>query len=161
MTDAKKRPGFERHATDDVSLSNLSPSGSSSKHGAAELYDDGSSTKGGKTDIDVKPIDGEFRRESEVVDNDGFAIVTEPVTDANDLITQVIHVDDDPTLNPYTFRMFFLGKQISPGRAPVAAFPFSGASLTPDQVLVFPSSAQSYRRSSTSSPRPSSCLWCS
>ena len=88
----------------------MSPSGSSSKHGAAELYNDCSSMKGGKADIKETPIDGEFRRESEVVDNDGFAIVTEPVTNANDLITQVIHVDDDPTLNPYTFRMFFLGK---------------------------------------------------
>lgn len=28
---------------------------------------------------------------------------------AEDLVTQVIHVDDDPTLNPWTFRTFFIG----------------------------------------------------
>jgi len=26
-----------------------------------------------------------------------------------DLVTRVIHVEDDPTLNPWTFRVFFLG----------------------------------------------------
>jgi hypothetical protein len=29
---------------------------------------------------------------------------------AEDIVTTVIHVDDDPTLNPWTFRMFFIGK---------------------------------------------------
>ena len=28
---------------------------------------------------------------------------------AKDIVTQVIHLDDDPTMNPWTFRMFFLG----------------------------------------------------
>lgn len=28
---------------------------------------------------------------------------------AADIVTQVIDLDDDPTLNPWTFRMFFLG----------------------------------------------------
>jgi hypothetical protein len=32
---------------------------------------------------------------------------------AEDIVTTVIHVDDDPTLNPWTFRMFFIGS--SPG----------------------------------------------
>lgn len=40
---------------------------------------------------------------------DGFAKVTAPVETAKDLVTQVLHVDDDPTLSPYTFRVFFLG----------------------------------------------------
>lgn len=31
------------------------------------------------------------------------------VSTAEEIITHVIHVDDDPTLNPWTFRMFFLG----------------------------------------------------
>jgi hypothetical protein len=26
-----------------------------------------------------------------------------------DLVTRVIHVEDDPSLNPWTFRVFFLG----------------------------------------------------
>jgi hypothetical protein len=29
---------------------------------------------------------------------------------AEDIVTTVIHVDDDPTINPWTFRMFFIGK---------------------------------------------------
>lgn len=29
---------------------------------------------------------------------------------AEDIVTHVIHVDDDPTLSPWTFRMFFIGK---------------------------------------------------
>jgi hypothetical protein len=32
------------------------------------------------------------------------------VSTAEDLVTQVIHVEDDPTVNPWTFRMFFLGE---------------------------------------------------
>lgn len=29
---------------------------------------------------------------------------------AEDIVTTVIHVDDDPTLSPWTFRMFFIGE---------------------------------------------------
>jgi hypothetical protein len=32
-----------------------------------------------------------------------------PAETANDLITEVIHVRDDPSLNPWTFRVWFLG----------------------------------------------------
>jgi hypothetical protein len=28
---------------------------------------------------------------------------------AEDIVTQVIDLDDDPTLNPWTFRTFFIG----------------------------------------------------
>ena len=34
---------------------------------------------------------------------------------AKDIVTQVIHLDDDPTINPWTFRMFFLGTAALPG----------------------------------------------
>jgi hypothetical protein len=33
-----------------------------------------------------------------------------PAETAEDLITEVIHVRDDPTLNPWTFRVWFLGE---------------------------------------------------
>lgn len=39
-------------------------------------------------------------------DHFGEAVV---VTDAKELVTHVLHVDDDPTLNPWTFRAFFIG----------------------------------------------------
>jgi hypothetical protein len=32
-----------------------------------------------------------------------------PAETAEDLITEVIHATDDPTLNPWTFRAWFLG----------------------------------------------------
>jgi hypothetical protein len=33
----------------------------------------------------------------------------EVITDAKGLITHVLHVDDDPSLSPWTFRALFLG----------------------------------------------------
>jgi hypothetical protein len=32
-----------------------------------------------------------------------------PLETAEDIVTTVIDLDDDPTLNPWTFRMFFIG----------------------------------------------------
>ncbi len=32
------------------------------------------------------------------------------LVDAGEIVTHVIHVDDDPSLSPWTFRMFFIGK---------------------------------------------------
>jgi hypothetical protein len=34
---------------------------------------------------------------------------TGPLETAEDIVTHVIAVDDDPTLSPWTFRMFFVG----------------------------------------------------
>lgn len=45
----------------------------------------------------------------DVRNEDHFGEVT-VVTDAKQLVTRVLHVDDDPTLSPYTFRAFFLGE---------------------------------------------------
>ena len=35
-----------------------------------------------------------------------------PVSTAEELVTNILHVDDDPTLNPWTFRMWFIGEFI-------------------------------------------------
>jgi hypothetical protein len=43
------------------------------------------------------------------VDEDGEEHFTAPAETATDLITEVIHVTDDPTLNSWTFRTWFLG----------------------------------------------------
>ncbi|KAF5120861.1 hypothetical protein E5D57_013197 [Metarhizium anisopliae] len=32
------------------------------------------------------------------------------INSVDDLVTKVLHVDDDPSLNPWTFRMWFIGK---------------------------------------------------
>jgi hypothetical protein len=36
-----------------------------------------------------------------------------PAETAKDLVTEVIHARDDPTLNPWTFRVWFLGRYLS------------------------------------------------
>jgi hypothetical protein len=43
-------------------------------------------------------------------DDDGEIVYTAPAETAKDLITEVIHARDDPTLNAWTFRVWFLGK---------------------------------------------------
>lgn len=48
---------------------------------------------------DVPRYDGEPDRRGSVV-----------VTTAEDLVTQVIGLEDDPSLSPWTFRAMFLGK---------------------------------------------------
>jgi hypothetical protein len=48
--------------------------------------------------------------ENHLIDEDGERHYTEPAETPKDLITEVIHVTDDPSLNPWTFRVWFLGK---------------------------------------------------
>ena len=45
-------------------------------------------------------------------DEDGERHYNVPAETANDLVTEVIHATDDPTLNPWTFRVWFLGKKL-------------------------------------------------
>jgi hypothetical protein len=49
-----------------------------------------------------------------IIDEDGEEYFTTPVETAKDLITEVIHVTDDPSLNPWTFRTWFLGESSRP-----------------------------------------------
>ena len=34
---------------------------------------------------------------------------TKPPTTARDLVTEILTIEDDPSLNPWTFRMWFIG----------------------------------------------------
>jgi hypothetical protein len=43
------------------------------------------------------------------IDEDGEEHFTAPAETAEDLVTEVIHVTDDPSLNPWTFRTWFIG----------------------------------------------------
>jgi hypothetical protein len=44
------------------------------------------------------------------VDHDDEKLVTtKPPTSARDLVTEVLRVEDDPTVSPWTFRMWFIG----------------------------------------------------
>lgn len=82
-------------------------------------------------------------------DNAGVPEIIAPVTTAKDLITQVIHVEDDPTQNPWTFRVFVLG---------VLPHLFSSCwhVTNPEQELALQYSEPFYRRYSSSSLRASS-----
>lgn len=140
------RPGFlrkdtERHGSVDVTQTDVDPVASGSK-----TYELGNvdSKHGGFVDIDEGTTETPPDYENDA--GDGFAKVTGPVETAKDLVTQVIHVDDDPSLSPYTFRLFFLGNSAPLGR-PVGV-------LTSRQEVVCPSSVPSCKRSSTSSHRP-------
>jgi hypothetical protein len=42
-------------------------------------------------------------------DDNGEEHYNAPAETAKDLVTEVIHAYDDPTLNPWTFRTWFLG----------------------------------------------------
>lgn len=48
------------------------------------------------------------------VDPESLEGETGPLETAEDIVTHVIAVDDDPTLSPWTFRMFFVGEWPSP-----------------------------------------------
>lgn len=50
-------------------------------------------------------------------EEDDGSMDNEVAETAADLVTHVIHVEDDPTLNPWTFRMVFLGKSFPRGIA--------------------------------------------
>lgn len=69
---------------------------------------------------------------------------TRPIETAEDLVSKIIHVEDNKTLNPITFRTIFLGKYGFPRRSECFM-------LTPAKELVSLSSVLSCRRSSISS----------
>ena len=97
---ATKRPGFARSSTEraeqDIELQNGAQDGMPGD--SKDTYD----LKEGAT-IEVNPNRDEESPPDYEDAGDGFAKVTEPVETAKDLVTQVLHVDDDPALNPYTF----------------------------------------------------------
>jgi hypothetical protein len=104
--DARHRPGFTRKDTDGISLQSFSPSSSDPTKRDDKAVED---TKH-DGQVGVEPLDHlDEALPAYDPDNDGAAHIKEPVTTAEDLVTQVIHVQDDPSLNAWTFRVFFLG----------------------------------------------------
>ncbi|GAB7352500.1 hypothetical protein MBLNU459_g2902t1 [Dothideomycetes sp. NU459] len=104
---ATQRQGFARADSElgGISLRSLDNRGEgSSKDSDKDWRKDGDvkSVKAGVTEVNDAPPHFEAEEENHF----GEAIV---ITDAKELVTTVLHVDDDPTLNPWTFRAFFLG----------------------------------------------------
>jgi hypothetical protein len=93
------------------------------------------------------------------------------VSTAEEIATKVIHVDDDPTLNPWTFRMFFLGMLGSMAlwwktgvwayEQRVICILQTNADNNVVQVLACPPLARFCKKYSTSSRKPSMSRWCS
>ena len=109
---ASKRPGYARsnteRAEEDRGIELGGPSnGESSKNPSGYEFRDPDTKAGAVFEVQESPDDSPPGYEDA---GDGFAKVTEPVETAKDLVTQVLHVEDDPTLSPYTFRVFFLGR---------------------------------------------------
>lgn len=102
---ASHRPGFVRAETDaaDIIMVNL-PESSTSTHSNDKTFN---SNKDAGTDEEslskVKSIPPTYQSD-EGIHGESNAIET-----AEDLVTKVIDLDDDPTQNPWTFRTFFLG----------------------------------------------------
>ena len=56
-------------------------------------------------DIPFTPVGEKFRGY-----RSQWAARPDSIDSVEDLVTKIIHADDDPNLNPWTFRMWFIGK---------------------------------------------------
>lgn len=100
-----QRPGFVSRNTEDFSNGNANekiPFDTKDR----ELDNDAS-----KTGIEVDIQDGQLNQTPSSAEQgeDDFAEKGIPVESAADLVTQIIHLDDDPTEPCLTFRTWFLG----------------------------------------------------
>lgn len=76
--------------------------------GSNDIYKSDKSSEGNeKGDFEVVTDTGLPTYDVQAEDHFGEPDVVET---AKDIVTHVLHVDDDPSLNPWTFRMFFIGK---------------------------------------------------
>ncbi|KAI9833358.1 MAG: hypothetical protein M1819_003753 [Sarea resinae] len=99
---ATKRPGFARVDTDrGIAMDDMDHKSSSVDIGKPGFIDTGAKD-GLKVSESARPDSSEGGDEVQT----GETMI---VSTAEDLVTNVIHVDDDPSINPWTFRMFFLG----------------------------------------------------
>jgi hypothetical protein len=98
------RPGYISRNTDGGSLNEPVESKekdlNSNEHGVNNDYS--------KTDVEVDIQNGELHHETS---DDDFADKNVPVETAADLVTQIIHLEDNPDEASLTFRTWFLGKR--------------------------------------------------
>ncbi|KAG9691583.1 OPT superfamily oligopeptide transporter, partial [Aureobasidium melanogenum] len=118
MAAPQQRPGFTRADTD-MAASGIELEPSSSKRKVPHSSGLEIETPNTKTGV----VAGSVKEVHPYQDTDDYSIhegtngyVAEEhkvVETAEDLVNQVLSVEDDPTLNPWTFRMFFLGLGLS------------------------------------------------
>lgn len=95
MATPHARPGFVSRDTDgdlNSSLASKEKASNPNEHGTDKDFSKG------EIDADVQDIEGDFTDKNV------------PVETAADLVTQIIHLDDDPNERSLTFRTWFLGK---------------------------------------------------
>jgi hypothetical protein len=136
-----ERPSYTRHDTDAVTTEEKGPYGTTTSVEASSK--EGSITKAQEAGVlELPPYHDAADADAEAAFRDGN--VKNDLDTAEDIVTTVIHVDDDPSLNPWTFRMFFIGKKIESRRT---------SKSNGIQGSVYPPSVLSCKRSSTSSPK--------
>lgn len=115
MATPQQRPGFSRVDTDMASGIELQSASSKASGSKAPLS---SGLEIPEPDSKTGATSGSIKEVPAYHDSDDYSL-HEGVTDyvagehkivetAEDIVNQVLSVEDDPTLNPWTFRMFFL-----------------------------------------------------
>jgi hypothetical protein len=104
MSTPHARPGYISRNTDGGDLN--APVTSTEKD--LDLKEYGANNDLSKADVEVDIQNGELHREAS---EDGFADKNVPVETAADLVTQIIHLEDNPEEASLTFRTWFLGKR--------------------------------------------------
>lgn len=99
-----ERPSFSRQETDAVGR-NEKPTGNSSGFESRDSKESVNKEKVEYNVSDHSPSPPYHDHEAFIGEGEIRNLDT-----AEDIVTTVIHVEDDPTLNPWTFRMFFIGK---------------------------------------------------
>jgi hypothetical protein len=116
MANPQQRPGFSRVDTDMMSGIELQPTSNMTSPSKAPLS---SGLEIPESDSKTNPINGDIKELSGYQDSDDYSVHEGTTGDyvarehkivetAEDIVNQVLSVEDDPTLNPWTFRMFFL-----------------------------------------------------
>ncbi|EGO56086.1 hypothetical protein NEUTE1DRAFT_64387 [Neurospora tetrasperma FGSC 2508] len=87
--------------------------GNNMAHNNSEIDDKTLSWPPEKVAADFNGIDEKHPDGPASVDPESLEGETGPLETAEDIVTHVIAVDDDPSLSPWTFRMFFVGVGLS------------------------------------------------
>ena len=108
-----ERPGFKRQTTDKQGEveSDIALAESSSGPSATDKQAHDSKAHDGKptNTFEIREAVGDDVLPDYDDEEDGVQKVEAPVETAKDLLTKVLHVDDDPSISPWTFRLFVLG----------------------------------------------------
>jgi hypothetical protein len=92
--------------------------GFSSAHDEITQQDTGNQEDGTSIVLEKKEFssaESRYYDKPRSIDEEGSETYNTPAETAKDLVTEVLHAEDDPTLNPWTFRVWFLGKHFFNG----------------------------------------------